>query len=467
MVDIGLVDTKPKHAAAAGAGAAAAAPAIAPPDTVPAKMEAAPVPPGDRAKSADAPPLVDMAPPPEKAAGKPRAAPAAAKTANNNVANKMPAVPPPAKAKDNPSPAPKHASDAAPAPKVADKKPAAKAASKAAPPAAQAAPKTTAPPAPKLAAIAEPKSAAHPAPKEAAAKTVAPNALAPKTMPKPAPKTPSKAAVVTPKAAPKSVAAKPAQPAPDPRAPVVAELHRAGEGLRLEFPFAIPTPAAVFRRGDLLWLVFDSAARIDLAALTHDPDSGIRNADVERAEDGAAIVRLRLARPRLASVLADGASWIVTIGDSATVPTKALTIARSIVGKNRASIAIPFDNPRAIHRITDPAAGARLIVVTALKPARGFLKPQEFVELRALPSAQGVVLQPLADDLSAEACRRQDHRQPAGRPRAVADRDRPAAARDQFPRFDVRHPALGVQPAGQVQRPAIGFDFPRRHGVAA
>ncbi len=112
-------------------------------------------------------------------------------------------------------------------------------------------------------------------------------------------------------------------------------------------------------------------------------------------------MRLRLARPRLASVMADGASWIVTIGDSATVPTKALTIARSIVGKNRASIAIPFDNPRAIHRITDPAAGARLIVVTALKPARGFLKPQEFVELRALPSAQGVVLQPLADDLSA------------------------------------------------------------------
>ncbi len=41
-------------------------------------------------------------------------------------------------------------------------------------------------------------------------------------------------------------------------------------------------------------------------------------------------------------------------------------------------------------------------MITALGPARGFLKGQNFVELRALPSIQGVVLQPLADDLTAE-----------------------------------------------------------------
>src|SRR5581483_10118174 len=39
---------------------------------------------------------------------------------------------------------------------------------------------------------------------------------------------------------------------------------------------------------------------------------------------------------------------------------------------------------------------------TALGPARGFLKSQEFVEFRALASTHGVVVQPLADDLNAE-----------------------------------------------------------------
>jgi tetratricopeptide (TPR) repeat protein len=40
--------------------------------------------------------------------------------------------------------------------------------------------------------------------------------------------------------------------------------------------------------------------------------------------------------------------------------------------------------------------------VTALGPARGFVKNQDFVEFRALASTHGVVVQPIADDLGAE-----------------------------------------------------------------
>ena len=172
--------------------------------------------------------------------------------------------------------------------------------------------------------------------------------------------------------------------------------------MRIEFPFVANTPAAIFRRADTLWLVFDSEATVDLAALKRDAGDAIREAHFERSKDGAAIVRLRLARPRLTGVLNDGPAWIVDVGDAVIAPTKQLSIARSIAGKNRASIAIPFDDARKVHRITDPAVGDRLMVITALAPARGFLKGQDFVELRALPSAHGVVVQPLADDLSAE-----------------------------------------------------------------
>jgi len=440
-VDIGLDGAKPKQAAAAGA-AAAKTPAIASPATVPAKDNAPPPQSADQAKRATAPPPTHM-PPPKKAAAKPPSAPAAAK-----AADKMPVAPPAKEMKDStPAPA-KRASDAAPAaaapaPKTAAPKlaaavepksvipsapktvtPEADAAKPAAPkppepkpamarakdvpktiaakpvgPAPAAAAPATKTAAPKLAAAAEPKNVIPSAPKAVAPKADAVKPVAAKpAAPKPAAPKPAMAKA---KDVPKAIVAKPIGPAPDPKAPVTAELHSAGNSLRVEFPFAVPTPAAVFRRADTLWLVFDSGARIDLAALTHEPDSGIREARFARAEDGAAIVRLHLARPRLASVMTDGPAWIVTIGDSVTTPTHPLTIARSIVGKNRASIAIPFENPRAIHRITDPAIGDRLLVVTALGPARGFLKPQEFVELRALPAAQGVVLQPLADDLTA------------------------------------------------------------------
>ncbi|HET7850129.1 MAG TPA: tetratricopeptide repeat protein [Pseudolabrys sp.] len=188
----------------------------------------------------------------------------------------------------------------------------------------------------------------------------------------------------------------------DPKAPVVAAVALVGDNLNVDFPFAVPTPAAVFRRADTLWLVFDSEARIDVSALKVDTARIVRSVSLDHGEDGEAIVRIRLVRPQLAALVADGPGWNLTIGDSVIGHTRPLGIARNIVGRNRASITIPIDEPKKIHRITDPDMGNTLMVITALGPARGFLKEQDFVELRALESTHGVVIQPIADDISAE-----------------------------------------------------------------
>ena len=235
-------------------------------------------------------------------------------------------------------------------------------------------------------------------------------AAAPATAePEPAKQTAAPAVEVPPAPVPVQRVASPAAPPADAIRPkansnsiVVARAYQSGNKLQIELPFAIPTPAAVFQRADTLWLVFDTPAPIDLTALQADSDNGVREILSERSDDGAAIVRIKLARPRMASLDAEGPGWIVNIADTAIAPTRPLGVARSIVGKNRASIAVPFENPSAIHKVKDPDVDDRLLVVTGLGPARGFLKVQEFVELRALPSVHGVVIQPLADDLSAE-----------------------------------------------------------------
>ena len=190
-------------------------------------------------------------------------------------------------------------------------------------------------------------------------------------------------------------------PPPDPNAPVVAALHRGSDSLRLEFPFAVPTPAAVFARADMLWLVFDTPARVDIAALMGHSGGAIRNATSVRGADGEAIVRIRLKRPQLVSLDSDGPAWMVTVGNAIAAPTHPLAISRSVVAPNRANIIIPFDHAAKVHRITDPDIGDRLLVVTALGPVRGFLRPQNYVELRTLPSTQGVVVRPIADDIAA------------------------------------------------------------------
>jgi tetratricopeptide (TPR) repeat protein len=343
VVDIVFAASKAKPAAMAAPPPADAAPkagpAIEAPKTVPAKNAAAPEP---EAKAAA--PLAEAAAPPEA-----------------KQAEAKPAEPVPPKAAEA---APAKSSESKPAEsKPAESKPA------------------ETPPAPSA-----PAAAPNAAPIAVEAARAAPiDILKPK----------ASALEVATNDAPK------VEPKPD--ASVTVVMSRSGDNLRLEFPFAVPTPIAVFRRADKLWLVFDSAAAINLAVLKADAENQlIRDAEFERGVDGEGIVRIRLERPLLASVSADGPGWIVNIGDVVTEPTRPLGVARSIVGKGRSSITIPFVDAQKLHQIVDPDIGDRLMVITALGPARGFLKAQEFVELRALPSTQGVVVQPLADDIAAD-----------------------------------------------------------------
>jgi len=258
------------------------------------------------------------------------------------------------------------------------------------------------------AAMTAPPSAAVPStPATPTSDAASPPAPAPTAMPAPAtetpPPTPPPVAARSTSMPPPSVTdADSIRPKANPNAVVVAAASQSGDNLRIDFPFAVPTPAAVFQRADMLWLVFDTPAQIDLAALQADDNNGVREILFERADDGAAIVRIKLTRPRMASLEADGPAWIIKVSDTASASTRPLGIARSIVGKNRASIAIPFDGARAIHNVQDAEVGDRLMVITALGPTRGFLKAQDFVELRVLPSVHGVTIAPIADDLSAE-----------------------------------------------------------------
>ena len=262
-------------------------------------------------------------------------------------------------------------------------------------------------------------------------------------------------------------AARARSPAPNPDAPVIAGVHRDGEALQIEFPFAVPTPAAVFRRADTLWLVFDNPAKISLGKLAAESGGAIHGATVKRSKDGAAVVRIRLRRPRLISVDSDGPAWMVTIADTVTTPSTPLSIARSMVARNRANIVVPFDNPGKLHRLRDPEVGDRLLVMTGLAPVRGFLRAQDFVELDALASRQGVVVRPIADDVDRKSRPRQCHLQPSRWPGAVAGAGPAATIGGQLPRHHLRHPALDSRSQRRLLPAAVGVDPAGRRGGAA
>jgi len=347
------------HAAASGGAwsiqsTAPAAPPAAPVESRPPRQSSAtpssatlPVAQAVPAPQAALPPVAQVAPTPP-----PQTAPPAAEVVP------APQLAPPPVAQVAPTPPPQTAppaAEAAPAPQLAP------------PSAAQAAPAAEAAPAP------APQSGLSPAVQAAAA-----------------------AAAVKPldAAAPHAVV-----PRNIPAGAIGVELARDGANLKLSFPFKTTVPTAVFHRADMLWIVFDSKANIDLSVLDNEATRTIRGYNFTRT-DGADIVRLKLDRPRLTSVAADGAMWTIVIGDSIIEPPHALDITRNMLGLNRSSVTIGFDEPQHMHRLTDPDVGDKLLVVTGFAPERGFINTQDFIEFRALASTQGIVIEPLADDLA-------------------------------------------------------------------
>ncbi len=244
-----------------------------------------------------------------------------------------------------------------------------------------------------------------PAARPAAAPTApAPTAEPPKAEPKAAEPEPAAASHDKPAEAAPGLAVyapPPVKAAPEPGAPVVVDTRRQGDAVRLTFPFAQPTAAAVFRRADAIWLVFDTAVPIDATQIAAQSGRTIRSAQVTRSGEGQ-VVQLKLERPKLASVGSDGPAWSVTLGDMVLEPTRPVGLIRNISGPAKTNVVIPFDEPKQLHRLADPEIGDTLLVVTALGPARGLIKTQDFVEFRALATTHGLALQPLADDVAAE-----------------------------------------------------------------
>ncbi|MGD9766817.1 MAG: tetratricopeptide repeat protein [Pseudolabrys sp.] len=185
-----------------------------------------------------------------------------------------------------------------------------------------------------------------------------------------------------------------------PSSVVRASMQGGADAAAVTFPFVTPTPAAAFVRADTLWMVFDTERAIDVAAIEQSPM--VLHAAVTRPQRDVAVLRMKLDRPRAFALQPSGTGWSLSIGDKVTSSSQDIPVARNIVNPQRASITIPFDDPRSLHRLIDPEQGDALFVVTALGPARGLARTHNFVDLRALASIHGVVVQPLADDLSAD-----------------------------------------------------------------
>lgn len=181
---------------------------------------------------------------------------------------------------------------------------------------------------------------------------------------------------------------------------LVVEAARSSDDFRVTFPFPLPTAAAVFRRADAIWLIFDTDRALDTEAIRREGGPLIADVASVDLEKGRAL-RIRLGRPQLATMIGGERSWTLILADKAQSPPQPLSAARNLTDPTHGNVSVTLAKPGQLHRVSDPDAGDLLMVVTAGAPARGFMKRQDFVEFAILDSIHGIVIQPKADDLTA------------------------------------------------------------------
>jgi tetratricopeptide (TPR) repeat protein len=190
----------------------------------------------------------------------------------------------------------------------------------------------------------------------------------------------------------------PSRPNPVPQDGVVKmRVAQAGAQLRLDFPWVNPCGAAVFRRGDAIWIVFDAAAKLDLSAAPKDAPQFAAMQAV--GGQGYSAVRISTRSPVAFTANADGSDWAITLEPFSYPPFTPLKLSRDD-SDGPAQLTTAVAGASGVFWVDDPAVGDKIAVVTALAPAKGLPQARSFVQFTLLQSAQGLALSPNADDLS-------------------------------------------------------------------
>jgi tetratricopeptide (TPR) repeat protein len=189
----------------------------------------------------------------------------------------------------------------------------------------------------------------------------------------------------------------PQRPNPIPAGGVVHMASRI-DNAQVEFSFtwANPAGAAVFRRGDAVWVVFDAPAVLDVGRAPR----GLVQYSAISSTKGADYAAMRIEAAHGVPVFATaiGNTWTIALGPGDEGQPSVVRVQRDDTdGPSNLKAAVA--GATNVVQMVDPQAGDTLSVVTALGPAKGLPSRRDFAQAAILPSVQGLAIEPHIEDL--------------------------------------------------------------------
>ena len=175
-------------------------------------------------------------------------------------------------------------------------------------------------------------------------------------------------------------------------------------GVQLRFNWDEPVAAAVFRRAGYLWTIFDKPSPLDINALRAAGGNIIRTLE-QVPSKGATIIRMSTVAGINPNLKRDGLAWILNFQKQKLRPKSAIEVKPQPDSPVGARLFLPVIEPGEAVAIHDPLVGDNLVVVPVIPLGYGVIQRHRYAQVQLLPSAQGVVIQPLIDSLRVRALR--------------------------------------------------------------
>ncbi|MEQ8504053.1 MAG: hypothetical protein RIB80_01920 [Rhodospirillales bacterium] len=193
----------------------------------------------------------------------------------------------------------------------------------------------------------------------------------------------------------------PAGPAPNAQLSVA----KGEEGtVTLRFDWAEPVAAAVFRRNDHLWLIFDKRTSVNVPALQEaggDVISTLQQVYIPQAT----VLRMTTAKDVNPSMRRDGLAWLVDFRAQDVTPKIPLEVQAQPDSPIGARIFMPLPEPGKVIPLTDPIVGDNMLVIPSIPLGHGVAGTYNYPQFEILPTIQGVAVTPKIDDVRVRSLR--------------------------------------------------------------
>ncbi|MCA3697645.1 hypothetical protein [Aquidulcibacter sp.] len=187
------------------------------------------------------------------------------------------------------------------------------------------------------------------------------------------------------------------RPDPAPSGRVRMSSAMVGKELQLEFDFETPAPAAVYRRGDSIYVLFATAADMDVGRVP----SGKFVSRIEKVRgEGVSGIRI-VAPPQVqATPTSFGPKWKVVLSPQKQAAGRSIGLVReqALDGTSRVKALVP--DGAATGMITDPAVGDTLLIGLALGPNSSLGTQRSYLEAVLPETFHGLVVVPRTDDFA-------------------------------------------------------------------